>query len=120
MLFAISGQDVSKTDFVQVIGDNMKATQSLVTKLVGISGGSASSIGQEDVFRQCQQARSEVRGLESCHKTKPLINGSALLFDHKWISCGLHSKTLKLRGISTMPLSLQLRIASTDYEVGRS
>jgi hypothetical protein len=64
--FPLSNQDDSKTDFAQVLEDNMRATQSLVTKLAGMNGDSGSRIGQEDAFRQCQKVTSEVRDFRAC------------------------------------------------------
>lgn len=57
----LSHQDDSKTDFVQVLEDNMRATESLVTKLAERNGDSGPRISQDDAFRQCQKVTSEVR-----------------------------------------------------------
>jgi hypothetical protein len=64
--FALSHQDESKPDFAQVLEDNMRATQSMVTKLAEMGGDSISRVVQEDAFRQCQKVTSEVRGLGTC------------------------------------------------------
>jgi hypothetical protein len=64
--FALSNQDESKVDFAKVLEDNMRATQSMVTKLAEMGGDSGFRIGQEDAFGQCQKVTFEVRGLRTC------------------------------------------------------
>ena len=82
--FTLCDQDDSKADFTKVLENNMRATQSLVTKLAGMNGDSGPRIGQEDAFRQCQQVTSEVRGfayLVTFYLSAPSVS----LFDHKWM-----------------------------------
>ena len=61
--FAIKND--SNTDFAKILENNMRATQSLVTRLAEINGDSRSRVGQEDAFRQCQEVTSEVRSSRS-------------------------------------------------------
>jgi hypothetical protein len=57
----LSSPDDPKMDFAKVLEENLKATQSLVTKLTEMNEDSGQKIG-EDAFQRCQKVTSEVGG----------------------------------------------------------